>query len=109
MFPQDARMENLANRHAFEQAHPATFSNSYLFLDAPALAAPWRAPATPICRCTRAMRRAISSSAGIPRRWCTRAAFPRKSTTPAVQDDYQLYHHVFAFTATGQWCIVQQG
>ena len=27
----------------------------------------------------------------------------------AVQDGYQLYHHVFLFTAAGDWCIVQQG
>jgi hypothetical protein len=27
----------------------------------------------------------------------------------AVQDGYQLYHHVFFFTAAGEWCVVQQG
>src|SRR6266550_2896095 len=27
----------------------------------------------------------------------------------AVQDGYQLYHHVFFFTAAGDWCVVQQG
>jgi hypothetical protein len=32
-----------------------------------------------------------------------------KVDNSAVQDGYQLYHHVFAFTAQGQWCIVQQG
>src|SRR6185503_12582484 len=27
----------------------------------------------------------------------------------AVQDGYQLYHHVFFFTGAGDWCVVQQG
>src|SRR5215467_4675444 len=27
----------------------------------------------------------------------------------AVQDGYQLYHHVCFFTAAGDWCVVQQG
>ena len=32
-----------------------------------------------------------------------------KVDSAAVQDGYQLYHHTFMFTATGQWCVVQQG
>jgi hypothetical protein len=32
-----------------------------------------------------------------------------KVDSAAVQDGYQLYHHVFLFTATGDWCVVQQG
>jgi hypothetical protein len=32
-----------------------------------------------------------------------------KVDNAAVQDGYQLYHHSFVFTASGQWCIVQQG
>jgi hypothetical protein len=32
-----------------------------------------------------------------------------KVDSAAVQDGYQLYHHVFFFTATGEWCVVQQG
>src|SRR5919201_3193914 len=32
-----------------------------------------------------------------------------KVDNSAVQDGYQLYHHSFVFTDTGQWCIVQQG
>jgi hypothetical protein len=32
-----------------------------------------------------------------------------KVDNSAVQDGFQLYHHVFVFTAAGQWCIVQQG
>lgn len=32
-----------------------------------------------------------------------------KVDSAAVQDGYQLYHHVFLFTRTGQWCVIQQG
>jgi hypothetical protein len=32
-----------------------------------------------------------------------------KVDSAAVQDGYQLYHHVFFFTAQGDWCVVQQG
>jgi hypothetical protein len=32
-----------------------------------------------------------------------------KVDNAAVQDGYQLYHHTFLFTATGDWCVVQQG
>lgn len=32
-----------------------------------------------------------------------------KVDNTAVQDGYQLYHHVFAFTASGEWAVVQQG
>jgi hypothetical protein len=32
-----------------------------------------------------------------------------KVDSAAVQDGYQLYHHVFLFTARGDWCVVQQG
>src|SRR5690242_5943830 len=32
-----------------------------------------------------------------------------KVDNSAVQDGYQLYHHSFVFTESGQWCIVQQG
>jgi hypothetical protein len=32
-----------------------------------------------------------------------------KVDNSAVQDGYQLYHHLFVFTGNGQWCIVQQG
>jgi len=32
-----------------------------------------------------------------------------KVDSAAVQDGYQLYHHAFFFTATGDWCVVQQG
>jgi len=32
-----------------------------------------------------------------------------KVDNAAVQDGYQLYHHVFLFTAGGRWAVVQQG
>src|SRR5687767_11062642 len=32
-----------------------------------------------------------------------------KVDSAAVQDGYQLYHHAFFFTNTGDWCVVQQG
>jgi hypothetical protein len=32
-----------------------------------------------------------------------------KVDSAAVQDGYQLYHHVFFFTAKGDWAVVQQG
>lgn len=32
-----------------------------------------------------------------------------KVDNTAVQDGYQLYHHVFIFTEKGEWAVVQQG
>ena len=32
-----------------------------------------------------------------------------KVDSAAVQDGYQLYHHAFFFTDSGEWCVVQQG
>ena len=32
-----------------------------------------------------------------------------KVDSAAVQDGYQLYHHVFLFTASGDWSVIQQG
>jgi len=32
-----------------------------------------------------------------------------KVDNAALQDGYQLYHHVFLFTASGSWAVVQQG
>ena len=32
-----------------------------------------------------------------------------KVDNTAVQDGYQLYHHVFVFTEQGEWSVVQQG
>jgi hypothetical protein len=32
-----------------------------------------------------------------------------KVDNTAIQDGYQLYHHVFVFTEQGEWSVVQQG
>ncbi len=32
-----------------------------------------------------------------------------KVDNAAVQDSYQLYHHVIAFDERGRWCVIQQG
>ena len=32
-----------------------------------------------------------------------------KVDNTAVQDGYQVYHHAFFFTSTGEWAVVQQG
>lgn len=32
-----------------------------------------------------------------------------KVDSAAVQDGYQLYHHCFCFTNSGDWCVIQQG
>src|SRR5512136_1871921 len=32
-----------------------------------------------------------------------------KVDNTAVQDGYQLYHHAFLFTPSGEWAVVQQG
>lgn len=32
-----------------------------------------------------------------------------KVDNTAIQDYYQLYHHVFIFTEKGKWCVIQQG
>jgi len=32
-----------------------------------------------------------------------------KVDSAAVQDGYDVYHHTFAFTPDGAWCVVQQG
>jgi hypothetical protein len=32
-----------------------------------------------------------------------------KVDSAAVQDGFEIYHHTFALTPSGQWCVVQQG
>ena len=44
-----------------------------------------------------------------PSRSCTRARWRRRSTPPALQDGYQIYHHTFVSTLDGHWAVVQQG
>jgi hypothetical protein len=44
---------------------------------------------------------------GIPLIYASRMS--AKVDSAAVQDGYQIYHHTFFFTQTGQWAVVQQG
>jgi len=44
---------------------------------------------------------------GIPLIYASRMS--AKVDSAAVQDGYQIYHHVFFFTLNGQWAVVQQG
>ena len=44
---------------------------------------------------------------GIPLIYASRMSAKVDST--AVQDGYQIYHHTFFFTQSGQWAVVQQG
>jgi hypothetical protein len=39
----------------------------------------------------------------------TASKMSAKVDSAAVQDGYQLYHHAFFFTTSGEWCVVQQG
>ncbi len=49
-------------------------------------------------------RRAIE---GTPLIYASRMS--AKVDSAGVQDGYQIYHHAFFFTQTGQWAVVQQG
>lgn len=44
-----------------------------------------------------------------PARLARASRMAAKVDTAALQDGYTLYHHVFFFTADGQWAVVQQG
>jgi hypothetical protein len=44
---------------------------------------------------------------GVPLIYASRMS--AKVDSAAVQDGYQIYHHTFFFTQTGQWAVVQQG
>ena len=54
-------------------------------------------------------RRSASGSAAMPQPLVYASRTAAKVDSAAVQDGYQLYHHVFFFTAAGDWCVVQQG
>jgi hypothetical protein len=54
--------------------------------------------------------RAFSESAGTDaERLVYASRMSAKVDSSAVQDGFQVYHHVFLFTATGKWSVVQQG
>jgi hypothetical protein len=44
-----------------------------------------------------------------PDKLITASKMAAKVDNTALQDGYQLYHHVFIFTFDGQWSVVQQG
>jgi hypothetical protein len=44
-----------------------------------------------------------------PEKLITASRLSAKVDSAAVQDGYQIYHHAFFFTRTGQWAVVQQG
>jgi hypothetical protein len=44
---------------------------------------------------------------GVPLIYASRMS--AKVDSAAVQDGYQIYHHTFFFTQTGEWAVVQQG
>ena len=54
-------------------------------------------------------RSASALGASTRPRSCTASRMSAKVDSAAVQDGYQLYHHAFFFTASGDWCVVQQG
>ena len=58
-------------------------------------------------RCRYLSRATESPAIRTPLVYASRTA--AKVDSAAVQDGYQLYHHVFFFTASGDWCVVQQG
>jgi hypothetical protein len=43
------------------------------------------------------------------RRFIYQSKLVAKIDNTALQDGYQLYHHLFVFTPNGNWCVVQQG
>src|SRR5690349_22933698 len=56
------------------------------------------------------IRRACDRTGDDAARLVRASKLAAKVDNAAVQDGYQLYHHVFAFVpGTGQWCVVQQG
>jgi hypothetical protein len=44
---------------------------------------------------------------GVPLIYASRMS--AKVDSAAVQDGYQIYHHTFFFTQTGEWAVIQQG
>ena len=48
-----------------------------------------------------------STTDGTPLIYASRMS--AKVDSAAVQDGYQIYHHTFFFTQSGQWAVVQQG
>jgi len=55
---------------------------------------------------------AAAERAGLPedfRKFTEISRLAAKVDNTALQDGYQLYHHVFVFTVEGDWAVIQQG
>ncbi|PNV80285.1 MAG: DUF763 domain-containing protein [Dictyoglomus turgidum] len=54
--------------------------------------------------------RLIADKVGFePEKWTNISRLVARIDNNALQDGYQLYHHLLVFTKDGEWCIIQQG
>jgi len=44
-----------------------------------------------------------------PEKWITISRLVARVDNNAIQDGYQLYHHLLVFTKDGKWAVIQQG
>ncbi|ACK42054.1 MULTISPECIES: DUF763 domain-containing protein [Dictyoglomus] len=44
-----------------------------------------------------------------PQKWIFISRIVARVDNNAIQDGYQLYHHLLIFTKKGTWCVIQQG
>jgi len=44
-----------------------------------------------------------------PEKWINISRLVARIDNNALQDGYQLYHHLLIFTSDGDWCVIQQG
>lgn len=44
-----------------------------------------------------------------PQKWILISRIVARVDNNAIQDGYQLYHHLLIFTKEGNWCVIQQG
>ncbi|MEO0258517.1 MAG: DUF763 domain-containing protein [candidate division WOR-3 bacterium] len=52
----------------------------------------------------------IAEKEGIdPQKWITISRLVARIDNNAIQDGYQLYHHLLIFTKSEKWCVIQQG
>ncbi|PMQ01900.1 MAG: hypothetical protein CBR30_02600 [Dictyoglomus sp. NZ13-RE01] len=54
--------------------------------------------------------KSLADSIGFdPNPWITLSRLVARIDNNALQDGYQLYHHLLIFTKDGAWCVIQQG
>jgi len=54
--------------------------------------------------------KSLADSIGFdPNPWITLSRLVARIDNNALQDGYQLYHHLLIFTKDGEWCVIQQG